>query len=727
MRPDRCPTFLWSALAFGLSLFFLWPARAQASDDTAALEANTRALQELTRAIHALIERLDRLPGGAMVGSSPSAVLASAPPSSSLSEASAAADTGSVPSVASTVDPMPASPTPSVSEEAGGLATAATAVAAPSSLASLLETVQWQTNEGYKGLGSREAKKGGTLRYVSTAFPPTLRPFGRNSNSATTRTLEGLVYETLLDLDPITFEYVPNLARRWAIGPDQKTFLFEIDPSARWSDGRPVTASDVLTTYRFFTDPDLDDPFTNDYWKKYEPPVALGERIVVFRSKELNWRAFMSAAVGFTIYPAHVLDRLTARQFLEEYQFKMLPGSGPYKFESCKVNQEVVLERRPDWWQVEREKNTGYYNFDRLQFLFIEDENLIKEKFKKGELDWLLVNVAREWHQVFIPALMPQIAKGWVQRRKVYTHQPVGVSGIAFNLRRPPFDDKRVRLAFAHLFNREKMMDKLFFNEYEYLDTFFPNSPYENPDNPKIRFDPDRAVELLEAAGWKQADRDAEGWLTKNGQRFEVSLNFTSASTERYLTIFQEDLKDVGIKLNLKQVTWATDIKEVGERNFLLSNRAYGGLLFPNPESTFHSKFADKPNNNNIWGFKNARVDAICASYPAMFDPQDRIKAVREIDGIVCREHLYAFGWYAAHTRLLYWNRFGMPPGVLAKNGDERSIVALWWVDPEKERALETARAAGTALPIEPEVVRWWDERYPRQDLPTPTPKTTAP
>lgn len=576
----------------------------------------------------------------------------------------------------------------------------------------MISTLKWETNEEYKGFGSREARKGGTLTSVETSFPPTLRTVGKNANSTFTSMMTGLCYESMLDLDPITYNYAPNLAKRWAIADDKVTFFFELDERARWSDGKPVIADDIVKSWELYTDPGIDDPFSLDYWNKYEKPVAVSDRIVMIKSKQLNWRAFMS--IGFmTVLPGHIIDKIDGKKYLEEYQFKLMPGSGPYTYESSKVNEEILLTRRKDWWQKDLEKNTGYYNFDKLHFVFIQDENLVKEKFKKGELDWMYVNVAREWHQEFIPAMMPQLANGWIQKRKVYTHRPIGVSGIAFNLRRPPFDDIRVRKAIGHLYNREKMMDKLFFNEYEYLDTFYPNSPYENPENPRIRFDPDRAVELLEEAGWLQKNRDAEGWLVKDGKRFELSLNYTQKTSERIYTIFQEDLRDVGIKLNLKQVTWATDIKEVGERNFEMSSRAYGGILFPNPESSMHSKFADQNNNNNIWGFKNARVDEICDRYPLMFDPQERIKAVREIDGIACSDHLYALGWFAAHTRLLYWNKFGMPDYILAKTSDQRSIVSLWWYDEAREKTLKEAREKKIKLDVGPEIVKWWDEHYP--------------
>jgi len=573
-----------------------------------------------------------------------------------------------------------------------------------------LETARWESNDDYVSQGSTKAKKGGSIKVVSPAFPATLAPFGKTSNSTFNSMLRGLTYETLLDMDPVTLNYIPGLARRWAVASDKKTFFFEIDPRARWSDGKPVIASDVVVSWDMRVDPGIEDPFSNDFWGKFERPVALAERLVMFRSKELSWQSFMNAGTSLVVFPSHVLAGVSGKEFLTRFQWVMMPGSGPYKFESSKVNEEIILSRRRDWWQADLPRVRGYYNFDLLQFLFVQDENLIKEKFKKGDLDWLMVNVAREWHQDFIPAAVPALAHGWIQKRKVFTNIPVGIQGIAFNFRRSPFGDIRVRQAIAHLFNREKMMDKLFFNEYEYIDSFYPNSPFANPDNPKIRFDPDRAVELLEKAGWRQKDRDSEGWLTKEGKRFETELNFTSASTERYLTVFQEDLKDVGIKLNLKQVTWATDLKELGERSFGLSARAYSAGLFPNPESSFHSKFADLKDNNNIWGFKNRRIDEICDAYPGMFDPQERIKAVREIDAIAFKEFLYAFGWYSGHTRLLYWNKFGMPPYVLSKLGDHRSIVSLWWYEPDLERKLKECMEKGVPQEVGPAEVRWWNE-----------------
>ncbi|MDD5091380.1 MAG: ABC transporter substrate-binding protein [Candidatus Wallbacteria bacterium] len=577
--------------------------------------------------------------------------------------------------------------------------------------AKILSAITWETNDQYSILGSKEAKKGGTLVYSQTSYPPTLRTEGKNSNTVFNSLVSGLVYEVPLGLDPITSKYVPGLADKWCIGPDRKTYYLHFDERARWVDGKPVTAYDYVATWNFLTNPGLDDPFTVEYWNKFERPVALSAQVLMIKSKELEWRMFLSAAAGISILPAHVLYDLTAQQYLTEYEQKMLPGSGPYEFESCKTNEYIIMKRNPDWWGKDLEMNRGTNNFDRLRFAFVSDESLKIEMFKKGDLDFHYCRVARRWHQEFTADKVPAIAGNWIVRRRIYSDSPNGLSGIAFNLRQEPFSDIRVRKAFSMLYNREKFMDKLFYNEYAYMDSFFPNSPYENPGNPKLRFSPDEAVLLLDEAGWSQSSLNSDGFLVKDGKVFEVDLN-TIGEDDRVETILKEDLADVGIKLNLKKVTWATEIKERGERNFKITEASYSGSRFPNPESMFHSKYADRNNTGNIYGFKNKRADEICEQYNVEFDLETRIKLLQELDSILMKEHIYALGWFSNNTRLLYWNKFGMPEFVLSRydSASFYTIINYWWYDEEKDRKLEQAKKSNSALPKEAEEVKYWQQ-----------------
>jgi microcin C transport system substrate-binding protein len=307
-----------------------------------------------------------------------------------------------------------------------------------------------------------------------------------------------------------------------------------------------------------------------------------------------------------------------------------------------------------------------------------------------------------------------QIDKGWIQRKKIFTQSPNGIGGFVFNMREEPFNDIRVRQAFAYLLNREKLIDKLFYDEYLPIHSYYPGSVYENPGNEKISYQPERALQLLAEAGW--ANRDNQGFLVNaRGERLELELMTDESPTwERIITVIQEDYQQAGIKLNLKTTTSATQFQMVMERKFKIHWQNWGGLYFPNPESSFHSNTADEPNTNNLAGFKSAELDSICAVYNVAFDPEERVALIRETDRILMASYQYALGWYGPFTRLGYWNKFGMPEWGLSRTGDWRALVGLWWYDADKHRRLVEAIGNGDSLPMDPIEINYWRGYDPR-------------
>jgi len=174
---------------------------------------------------------------------------------------------------------------------------------------------------------------------------------------------------------------------------------------------------------------------------------------------------------------------------------------------------------------------------------------------------------------------------------------------------------------------------------------------------------------------------------------------YPTPTFEKYLTLYQEDLRKIGITLNLRLVTPETAFKlQNGDRQFQMAYTGWGGLLFPNPETTFHSTLADQKNNNNITGFKNARVDELCKQYDVSFDPQERIRIIREIDGLAANEYHYALLWSGPFTRVLYWNKFGAPKGYWSRTGDYFGagngfgLLQMWWADSAKAAELDAAQ-----------------------------------
>jgi microcin C transport system substrate-binding protein len=278
-----------------------------------------------------------------------------------------------------------------------------------------------------------------------------------------------------------------------------------------------------------------------------------------------------------------------------------------------------------------------------------------------------------------------------------------------------PFDDRKVRLAFAHLFNRERLIEKLFFNEYELVNSTEPGRDWGAGDvNPMIRFDPDRALQLLAEAGYRE--RGPDGYLVgPDGKRLEVTFYYGDPNAERIFLVVRDDYEAAGIKFDLEMIDSSTLFKRVYEHQFTIHYQSWNSLLFPNPETSWRSDLADLPANNNFTGFENERVDELLELYNRALDRAEQKRIVREIDRIICSEHPYAFSWYAQYHRIMFWDRFGHPESYVTRIGQdpEEDMVRTWWWDPEREAALDAARAAGAKLPQGPIEVRPWAHEDP--------------
>ena len=182
------------------------------------------------------------------------------------------------------------------------------------------------------------------------------------------------------------------------------------------------------------------------------------------------------------------------------------------------------------------------------------------------------------------------IRKGWVKRRKIYNEAPQGYAGFCFNMRKPPFDTSRRAARLRHLFNREALFEKLFFNEYEFIDSYFPGRDWGNEkNNPKIRYDPDKAEELLFFAGYEE--RDDEGYLIDpDGKRLSVTLEFANQQWERIWLVVKEYYEQAGIEFDLKLLDGTTLSKKVYEHQFRIHFQSWGAILFPNPETRWRSR-----------------------------------------------------------------------------------------------------------------------------------------
>jgi microcin C transport system substrate-binding protein len=574
----------------------------------------------------------------------------------------------------------------------------------------------WETNTDFDLIGDPRAVKGGLFREYQPDFPTTIRLYGPEANTALNQMVASMAYETLLTMHPTTLEYIPAVATHWQISPDRLTYRYRIDPNARFSDGQPVVADDVVATWSFMMDKGLQDPMTELVYAKFEKPVAESKYVVRVKSKVLNWRNFLYFSQSMPILPAHVLKTVNGDRYVKEYNFKLLPGSGAYVINEADITkgQSLALRRRKDYWADNARRNVGLNNFDEIRETVVRDQKLSIEMFKRGDLDYYGPVNATYWVQELDN--LDRIKRGLIQRRKIYNESPQGTMGLAINMRKPPLDDVRVRTALQHMMNRPQMIEKLFYGEYSPIDSYFAFSVYENPNNPKTQYDPQGALKLLAEAGWK--DRDAQGRLVRNGQPLGIELMYFSKVYEPALTTYQEELRKVGIGLNLRFLTPETMFQLMGDLQFDMVHIQWTGLLFPNPETSWKSTLADQKSTNNVNGLKNQRIDQLLDVYDLEFDQQKRIANIREIDGILASLHPYVLMWDPPYQRMGFWNKFGTPVGFLRRVGDYRDPPSVWWIDRQKEAELARAMADNSAkMAVGETEARFWQQYAKRQGV----------
>ena len=537
------------------------------------------------------------------------------------------------------------------------------------------------------------AEPGGEIREFWGQSPKSLNYYLDN-NVFSAKVFDAM-YETLISMNSATLEYDRAIAKKWTISADKKTFTFFLDPEARWSDGQPITAEDVAWTYQAVMDPkNLTGPHKVSL-ERLEPPEILDPRTIRFRAKRVHWEN-LGAAGGFHILPKHVF----ADKDFNSINFAFPVVSGPYRLGKIKEGIYLTLERRSDWWRRNWPslRNTG--NFQTIKYRFFADRNNAFEAFKKGQFDVFPVYTARLWVK---ETTGTPFLKNWIVKQKIVNHRPVGFQGFAMNMRRPPFNDVRVRRAMACLLDRRTMNRTLMYDQY-FLQRSYYEDLYDKAHpcpNPLIEFDKDAARKLLREAGWRVNPKT--GILEKDGREFSFRFLSRSPASGKFLAIYNEALKDVGIKMIIDQKDWAAWSKDMDRFNFDMTWAAWGAGLFKDPEPMWSAKEANRPGGSNITGFADPRVDALIEKQKTIFKVAERHEICRQIDQIVYRQFPYVLLWNINYVRLLYWNRFGMPDTVLGKYSMEDT--GYWWYDEDSALELEEAMKQGDPLPRRPPVV----------------------
>jgi microcin C transport system substrate-binding protein len=555
------------------------------------------------------------------------------------------------------------------------------------------------------------APKGGTVTFSAIGTFDSFNPYIIKGEVAAGI---GLLYESLTtqSLDEPFSEY-GLLAETIEMPEDRSWVAFTLRPEARWHDGTPVTVDDVIWSLETLKEKGA--PFYRYYYKNVKSVAAAGERRVKFTFDDTTNRELPLIIGQLPILPKHdfehrAFDRTTLEPPL---------GSGPYRIKAFEPGRTVVYERVEDYWGADVPVNRGSYNFDEIRYEYYRDANVALEAFKAGAYDIRQENTSKFWATAYTG---PMFDAGWIVKEEIPNELGTGMQGFAFNLRRPLFQDPKVREALAYAFDFEWTNRTVMYDQYARTESYFSNTelaaeglpsaadlallePFRDQLPEEVFTEVYHAPSTAGAGGIRQNLRTAlqllgeAGWRVENGQlvnaegqpfRFEILLN--GPAFERHTLPFIQNLKRLGIEATVRTVDPAQYQNRMDEFDFDMTLESFGQSLSPGNEQRDYwgSEAADIPGSRNTIGIKSPAVDHLIDKIIEAPTREDLVTACRALDRVLLWGHYVIPHWHIRAFRVAYWNKFDRP----ASNPPYGLPLFSWWIDPVKVAALEQRRAA---------------------------------
>ena len=515
--------------------------------------------------------------------------------------------------------------------------------------------------------------KGGTLVLALSAEPENLNYY--TSTSAVAKRFLDYIYEPLIDYDYTTWEYTrPVLAESFSVSEDHKTFSFKLRENVRWHDGQPLTAHDVLFSLKAILNPFVDAaPLRAYYSKVIEARVENDYTFIVTTSD--TYFLNLEFLGGFAIMPKHIwdpdglMDQFTVadlwnpiltkeepdvRTFADAFNTnpqgrpagtdaEAIIGSGPWKFDRWITGDYMSMVRNTDYWGEDQTYIEGYTEdgayLDKVIIKVISDATAQLTALKAGELDFVPRLRAIQYFE-------QTNTDDFLERFQKVSYAVPAYSYIGWNNDKPYFSDKRVRQAMTMLIDREA------YNKYVDYDKGIPTiGPFYifgeqyNHNIERWPFDPERAVKLIEEAGW--VDTDGDGLRDKDGIPFSFTWSISAGSqSSKYLALMaKEDLRRIGIEVKIRQLEWSVYVENLRDRQFDVVNLLWIGGLQTDPYQIWHSDNIGDRGSNYI-GFRNAEADSLIENARYEMDTEKRNAMYFRLQEIFHEEQPYTFMFY---------------------------------------------------------------------------------
>lgn len=573
-----------------------------------------------------------------------------------------------------------------------------------------------------------DAPKGGEIALWAPGTFDSMNPYSRKGRAGR---YSWMVYESLLGEEPASGGGAPAdvygesyglLAESLEYDEGKTWVIFHMRPEARFSDGVPVTAHDVVFSHNLLLEQGLPS-YAQAVKKLVLTAEALDDHTVKFTfATGISRRSLIDQVGGVPVWPRHWYEATGAR--LDEPRLDAAPGSGPYMLDSYDVNRRIVYKRNPDYWGWHLPINQGRHNFDRIRIEYFGDDSAAFEAFKAGEYTFRSEGNSKQWATGYD---FPAVDSKWVKLETLPDGTPPAPSGIVFNLGREKLKDVRVRQAVALAFNFEWTNQSLQYGLFKQRHSFVQGSPLEakgvpdtdelallkslgdlvppalltepavmahssRPDRLSDRRNLRKAMKLLDEAGWPVGKdgkrRNAKGKLLSID--FPISSS-GSATLESVVETFTQNLQAMGIDATFEKVDPSQFTLRNRERDYDLVFDGYRAFLdvgtglrqqFGSAEAAF-SLF-------NPAGLASPLVDKVIDVALNTTTSADRDTALRVLDRVLRHERIMIPVWYNDASWVAYWDMFEHPADLPTYS---LGVLDFWWYNADKAAALKAAGA----------------------------------
>ena len=559
-----------------------------------------------------------------------------------------------------------------------------------------------------------DAPKDGTMRRSAIGTFDTLNPFVIKGTPASGI---GEVFDTLA----VRSEDEPSsiyglVAENIELAPDKLSVLYEIRKEARFHDGTPMTPDDVVWTFEMLRA--KGQPHYRSYYGDVTKVEKEGERGVRFYFKSAENRE-LPQILG----EMPVLSKAywSGRDF-EKTTLDPPLGSGPYKIESLDPGRSITYRRVADYWAADLPVNKGRYNVDVIRYDYYRDTTIALEAFKAGQYDVRSEISSKNWATGYDS---PALRAGLIKKEEIPNELPSGMQGFGYNLRRPLFQDPRVREALAYAFDFEWSNKELFYGAYQRTRSYFDNSELAATGVPQgeelkilekfrgripdavftTEYDPPKydgsgnirdglraALKLLKEAGWTFKGEKLVN--DETGQPFEFEILLVQPEFERIVLPFKKNLERMGINARVRTIDPAQYQKRMETFDYDMTVVGFGESLSPGNEQRefWGSQAADEQGSSNLLGIKNKVIDELIEELIRAPDRPSLVTHTRALDRVLQYGYYVIPNYHLAAFRVAYWDKFRRP--VISP----KYAVGLdtWWVDPGAEQSVEAKKGEVT-------------------------------